>query len=196
MKFFRWGQNNQPPHQPPAGNDNKDAAGKTPATGADAPKHKNKKPKAQKQKGDKPRLRDSFGKAVRGARNLKLSDLTGTAGSTLRDLRQPREIGLLIVAIIVPGGMMGWSAYRFKKFKEAQPANQNILPPETQALPAKQTQASPAQDQAKPQQQLAEKLSAPQPTGPVPTVETEDTPVAPLPAPPFMHKKGKGGPKP
>lgn len=186
MKFFRWGQNNQTPQQPPAGNDNKDAAGKTPAVGADAPQHKNKKPKTPKQKTGKPNLRDSFGKAVRGARNLKFSDVLGTAGSSLRDLRQPKEMGLLIVAIVVPGGMVGWSAYRFKKFKESQPANQN-------ALPAPQTEVKPAPDQAK---VINQNTPAPQPTGPVPKVEAQDVPVAPVPAPPFMHKKGKGGPKP
>ena len=85
-------------------------------------------------------LSAKFNAAVKGIRSLSFGDLMGTTGQTVRDLRQPKEIGILLVALVVPGGMFGWSAYRLKKFKDGQPpkpANENLPPPDAKpALPA------------------------------------------------------------
>lgn len=106
------------------------------------------KPEAPKNDGRK-KLGAKFNAAVKGVRSLSLRDLTGTTGQTIRDLRQPKEIGLLLVALVVPGGMFGWSAYRLKRFKDGQngdikPANEN-LPPSAQkpALPAPKVDQKP-----------------------------------------------------
>lgn len=98
---------------PPADNDNASSTGKKP----------------------KRSLRQSFGDAVRGLRSLTMKDLRGAAGETLKDLRRPKEVGILIVAIIVPGGMFGWGAYRLQRFKSRKPANENLPPPEDQKPP-------------------------------------------------------------
>lgn len=78
-------------------------------------------------------LRHKFNAAVRGMRSLTLRDLSGTAIATIKDLRKPREMGLLVVALIVPGGTVSWCVYRLQKFKSAQtPANDTdikALPP-------------------------------------------------------------------
>jgi hypothetical protein len=86
----------------------------------------------------KPRrsLREAFAASLRGLRRLTLKDLRGAAGQTFRDLRKPREVGLLVVAIIVPGGMFGWGAYRLQKFKSRKPpANQNAPAADRQKPP-------------------------------------------------------------
>lgn len=138
MPFFRKNnKNNQPPSKdaphnknalPPAANDDVPPAGAKPDN--------NKKPSAEKPSGKKP-LKQKFNDTVRGLRALSLRDIGGTAAHTVRDLRQPKEIGILIVAIIVPGGMFGWSAYRLQKFKTKDAANGNSLPApkDTPALP-------------------------------------------------------------
>lgn len=50
-------------------------------------------------------------------------------GDTLKELRKPREIGILLVSCFVPGGWIGYAAYRIAryKFKQEQdaPANDN-----------------------------------------------------------------------
>jgi hypothetical protein len=127
MSFFR-GRDGQDNKKPKSADDNKPA-------NDDAPR----KPAARF---GKDQLRAQFNKAVKGLRSLTFRDLTGTTGQTLRDLRKPKEIGLLLVAIVVPGGMMGWGAYRLKKFKSGQdafgnkPANENQPQSPQQKKPA------------------------------------------------------------
>ncbi len=103
-----------------------------------------KKPDAPKNPPRK-KLSAKFNDAVKGMRSLTLRDLVGTGGQTIKDLRQPKEIGLLLVAIIVPGGMVGWSAYRLQKFKSGdKPANENLPPPaQKPALPAPKADKKP-----------------------------------------------------
>lgn len=134
--MFFWRKNNKNSKDQPGGNggsippradnDNPSPAGQPPAAdpaSSPAPGGGNKKPKRS--------LIQAFGDGVRGLRSLTLEDLRGTAGETLKDLRKPKEVGLLIVAIIVPGGMFGWGAYRLQKFKSAKPANDNLPPPDS-----------------------------------------------------------------
>ncbi|HCS23953.1 MAG TPA: hypothetical protein DIW20_09410 [Rhodospirillaceae bacterium] len=127
MPFFRKNNKNNHPQHPAANDDVPPAGGKP-----DNNKNPNKKPSGEKSSGKKPLgkkpLKQKFNDAMRGLRGLSLRDVGGTAVHTVRDLRQPKEIGILIVAIIVPGGMFGWSAYRLQKFKTKDAANGNSLP--------------------------------------------------------------------
>jgi hypothetical protein len=109
---------------PEAGNDNPQPDGhQLPAVPESTPPE-NKKPKRS--------LMQAFGDSVRGLRSLSMDDLRGTAGETLKDLRKPKEISILIIAIIVPGGMFGWVGYRLHKFRSQKPANDNPPAPDSQ----------------------------------------------------------------
>jgi len=44
--------------------------------------------------------------------------------STLKDLRKPKELGILAVSSLLPGGWVGYAAYRVTKYKlQKPPAN-------------------------------------------------------------------------
>lgn len=47
------------------------------------------------------------------------------AKDTLRDLRDPKEIALLLGGAVVPGGFIGYGAYRVVKYRQKQAANDN-----------------------------------------------------------------------
>ncbi|MBI1215075.1 MAG: hypothetical protein GC185_04555 [Alphaproteobacteria bacterium] len=50
---------------------------------------------------------------------------------TLSDLRSPKEILLLLGSSVVPGGWVGYGAYRIAKYKMGKkPANDDNPPPE------------------------------------------------------------------
>lgn len=135
MFFWRKKNKNDKDAPPAADNDNPPAADQPPPKPTPAP--------ADVPQGKKPKrsLMQAFGDGIRGLRNLTMDDLRGTAGETLKDLRKPKEVGILIVAIIVPGGMFGWGAYRLQKFKGRKPANDNLPAPDSQkpAPPAKKS---------------------------------------------------------
>lgn len=129
MFFWRKKKNNDKDTAPREGNDLPPRAGKDnppPEGHTPAPNQTpdNKKPKRS--------LMQAFGDSVRSLRSLTMDDLRGTAGETLKDLRKPKEISILIVAIIVPGGMFGWGVYRLQKFKGRKPANDNLPAPDSQ----------------------------------------------------------------
>ncbi|MDP2205450.1 MAG: hypothetical protein Q8K65_04020 [Alphaproteobacteria bacterium] len=119
MFFWRKKNKNDKDVPPPADNDNPPPADQPPPNTAP----EGKKPKRS--------LMQAFGDSVRGLRSLTMDDLRGTAVDTLQDLRKPKEVGILIVAIIVPGGMFGWGAYRLQKFKGQKPANDNLPAPDS-----------------------------------------------------------------
>lgn len=73
-------------------------------------------------------LADKFRRAAGQLRRLTLKDLGKMTRQTLSDLKQPKEAGGLIVAIIVPGGMFGWFAYRIDKYRRRHAANDNHAP--------------------------------------------------------------------
>lgn len=53
-------------------------------------------------------------------------DLKGAFMDTVKDLRKPKEIGIFIVSSILPGGWIGYAAYRITKYKlKHAPANDN-----------------------------------------------------------------------
>lgn len=50
----------------------------------------------------------------------------GVLKETLADLRKPKEIGILVASSFVPGGWIGYAAYRIAKYKfKHPPANDN-----------------------------------------------------------------------
>lgn len=54
-------------------------------------------------------------------------ELKGVFADTLKDLRKPKEIGIFIVSSVVPGGWIGYAAYRIAKYKyKHKPANDNV----------------------------------------------------------------------
>lgn len=80
----------------------------------------------------------------------------GVLGDTLKELRKPREIGILLVSCFVPGGWIGYAAYRIAryKFKHEQdaPANDNAgaPPPEHKISPKKPKKPKRGQKNAPP----------------------------------------------
>lgn len=79
--------------------------------------------------GDKPQKReslsDTFRRAAGRLRRLSLRDLGKMTRHTLSDLKQPKEAGGLVIAIIIPGGMFGWFVYRIEKYRRRHIANDN-----------------------------------------------------------------------
>ncbi|HEX2753133.1 MAG TPA: hypothetical protein VHP34_08555 [Alphaproteobacteria bacterium] len=101
--------------------------------------------------GDKPKkesLADKFRRASGRMRRLTFKDLGKMTHHTLSDLRQPKEAGGLVIAIIIPGGMFGWFAYRFDKFRRHHTANDNH-PPKPDALPKPVQNQPPAKPKGK-----------------------------------------------
>jgi hypothetical protein len=58
---------------------------------------------------------------------LSRKELKGVFADTVKDLRRPKEIGILLVSSFVPGGWIGYAGYRIAKYKlrHAPPANDN-----------------------------------------------------------------------
>lgn len=105
-------------------------------------------------------LTDKFRRAAGHVRRMTLKDFGLMTRHTLSDLKQPKEAGGLIVAIIVPGGMFGWFAYRFDKYRRLQTANDN-RPPKPDAAPAPD-----AVQNQQPPQKAAPKKQPPAPPQP------------------------------
>lgn len=71
---------------------------------------------AQQEPEKKKRL--SFRQSLRIIFNdVSRKDLKGIFWHTLKDLRKPREIGILLASSFVPGGWIGWFAYRVAKYQ-------------------------------------------------------------------------------
>lgn len=65
-------------------------------------------------------------------------DLKGAFMDTVKDLRKPKEIGIFIVSSILPGGWIGYAAYRITKYKlKHAPANDDVPTESPAAKPAK-----------------------------------------------------------
>lgn len=63
---------------------------------------------------------------------LSKKELRGVLKDTLKDLRKPKEIGILLVSSFVPGGWIGYAGYRIAKYKldhAPEAANDNAAPP-------------------------------------------------------------------
>ncbi|HYD19649.1 MAG TPA: hypothetical protein VEF76_14340 [Patescibacteria group bacterium] len=77
-----------------------------------------------------------FGQRIKALFNgLSRRELRGVIGNTLKDLRKPKELGILLVSSVVPGGWIGYAGYRIAKYKLAHqpPANDNTAPPDAVA---------------------------------------------------------------
>ncbi len=97
----------------------------------DTPKPANDMPdkKSDLPKQGKPTLAARFGRAMKSIKkHVNMREIKKVGGHTLTDLRKPKEIGVLVVAIVVPGGMFGWFAYRVQKYRLQSPANDNKPP--------------------------------------------------------------------
>lgn len=82
------------------------------------PDPKNKKPSF------KQRLKTVFN-------GLSRKELRGVLKDTVKDLRKPKEIGVLLLSSFVPGGWIGYAGYRIAKYKlehAPPPANDNVEP--------------------------------------------------------------------
>ncbi|MBL8712364.1 MAG: hypothetical protein JNM12_05645 [Alphaproteobacteria bacterium] len=82
------------------------------------PDPKNKKPSF------KQRLKTVFN-------GLSRKELRGVLKDTVKDLRKPKEIGVLLLSSFVPGGWIGYAGYRIAKYKlehAPAPANDNNEP--------------------------------------------------------------------
>jgi len=71
-------------------------------------------------------------------------ELKGVCADTLKDLRKPKEIGIFIVSSIVPGGWIGYAAYRIAKYKfKHKPANDNAAQETANPKPAEKAKKQP-----------------------------------------------------
>jgi hypothetical protein len=62
---------------------------------------------------------------------LTRKEMRGVLKDTLKDLRKPKEIGVLLLSSFVPGGWIGYAGYRIAKYKldhAPPPANDNVAP--------------------------------------------------------------------
>jgi len=90
---------------------------------------KNEKP-AKKTLPLKQRLKAAFNGVSR-------KNIMGIAKDTLKDLRRPKEIGLLVVSSFLPGGWIGYGAYRVAKYKyKHTPDNDNTAATPEQTVKA------------------------------------------------------------
>ena len=85
----------------------------------------------------KPGLKQRIKKAFNG---VSRKDVGGVLRHTLQDLGKFKEIALLVVSSFLPGGWIGYGAYRVAKYKlRHPPANDDAaMPEQTPAIaPAK-----------------------------------------------------------
>lgn len=64
------------------------------------------------------RLRDIF-------RHASMKEIAGVLKDTVRDLKKPKEIGILITGSFIPGGWVGYGIYRIQLYRKKKAANNN-----------------------------------------------------------------------
>ncbi|TAL37285.1 MAG: hypothetical protein EPN97_05510 [Alphaproteobacteria bacterium] len=69
----------------------------------------------------KQRLKEAFNGVSR-------KELAAIFRDTLKDLRRPQEIGLLVGSSFIPGGWIGYGVYRVAKYRRKKAANDNPEP--------------------------------------------------------------------
>jgi hypothetical protein len=83
---------------------------------------------------DKKKL--SFRQRCREAFNgVSRRDWINVAKDTLKDLRRPQEIALLVGCSFVPGGWIGYGIYRIAKYRHKKAANDNPEQPRPENKP-------------------------------------------------------------
>jgi hypothetical protein len=70
----------------------------------------------------KPTLRERCKAAFNG---VSRRELGGIFKETVKDLRKPKEIALLIGCSILPGGWIGYGVYRIARYRQRKAANDN-----------------------------------------------------------------------
>jgi len=69
-------------------------------------------------------LASKFNKFVR---RVKLKDIYATAVQTVKDMKSPKEIGVFISALIIPGGLPAYFTFKLTKYMQnKESANDNI----------------------------------------------------------------------
>lgn len=90
--------------------------------------------------GDKLSKKRRVIKSIKGAFSRSArQELKGIFKHTVKDLRKPHEILMLLASCFVPGGWIGYGTYRVTKYKLAKPANDNAQ----KAAPKKKKQPKP-----------------------------------------------------
>ena len=74
------------------------------------------------------RLKDAFN-------GISRKDWIPIAKDTLKDLKRPQEIGLLVGCTFLPGGWIGYGVYRIAKYRLKKAANDNPETPEIKPDP-------------------------------------------------------------
>lgn len=64
------------------------------------------------------RLRDIF-------KRVSMKEIAGVFKDTVRDLKNPKEIGILITGSFIPGGWVGYGIYRIQLYRKKKTANDN-----------------------------------------------------------------------
>lgn len=71
-------------------------------------------------------LRDKFNESFP---DVSKDEWKGIIRDTIKDLGDPKEIALLLGGVVVPGGFIGYGAWRILKYREKKAANDNPPPP-------------------------------------------------------------------
>ncbi len=86
----------------------------------------NKNPDKKPDKKRKKTLRERFNEALPDVSKEEWREIII---DTLQDLREPREIALLLGGAVIPGGFIGYAAWRVQKRRDKKAANDNSPPP-------------------------------------------------------------------
>jgi hypothetical protein len=70
-------------------------------------------------------LRERWNDALGG---LSREDVYEITRDTLDDLRRPKEVFALVASSFIPGGWIGYGAYRVHKYRKKKAANDNKSP--------------------------------------------------------------------
>lgn len=81
------------------------------------------KPEKKKKRTLRERWKDALG-------GISREEILAVTKDTLDDLRRPREIFALVASSFVPGGWIGYGAYRVHKYRKKKSANDNKKPKE------------------------------------------------------------------
>jgi hypothetical protein len=99
-------------------------------------KHKPEKNQPEEKRPEKKKLslRQRLKEAFNG---VSRKDLGAIFKDTLKDLRRPQEIGLLVGCSFIPGGWIGYGVYRVAKYRRKKAANDNPEQPPKESKDAR-----------------------------------------------------------
>lgn len=97
-------------------------------------KRKPEKNQPEEKRPEKKKL--SFKQRLKEAFNgVSRKELGAIFKETLKDLRRPQEIGLLVGCSFIPGGWIGYGVYRVAKHRHKKAANDNPEQPPKESKP-------------------------------------------------------------